>query len=650
MPGMHSGLNVTNTVLVTAFRSAVLRQGLTALLVLATLAIVWASLREWRPGLVSRAVKGSAVIEREAPARRLLRLSFGLLWIFDGILQAQPAMAAGLPGQVMAPAARTSPAWVQHVVNWAGTAWSFHPVQAAAAAVWIQVGIGIWMLAAARGPWSRLAGLAGLTWGLLVWVFGEAFGGLLAPGLTVLFGAPGAALLYGAAGALVAAPDRIWLSVMTGRRLLACIGIFLAAMAVLQAWPGRGFWQGHARGHQGTLAGMVGSMAGTPQPSTLARLVRDFGTLTVRHGFAVNLAAVIVLGLIGAGLMAARPPALLRATVAAAVVFCLVDWVLVEDLGFMGGLGTDPNSMVPLLLVVAAGYLAVTRPATTVRAAPPARVLGAWWEADATVATDVPDAGGHDEVAVPRAAKPGWPTRLRPARLTSGFASVSATGLLAAWAAALVVLGAAPMAVAQASATADPIIARALDGSTAPIDLPAAPFRLTDQNGRPVSLASLRGKVVLLTFLDPVCTTDCPLIAQELRIADQMLGPQIAGRVRIVAVAANPIYYSRPYLQAFDRQDHMNALGNWLYLTGPLRDLRQVWNKYGITVQVLPGGQMIGHDDIVFVLDPAGRIRFEMNADPGAGTASSKSSFAVEFSQAVRRVLAKGHSQLSEGR
>lgn len=249
---------------------------------------------------------------------------------------------------------------------------------------------------------------------------------------------------------------------------------------------------------------------------------------------------------------------------------------------------------------------------------------------------------------MPPVGTPGWRARLRPARLTSGFASVSATGLLAAWAAALVVLGAGPMAVAQASATADPIIARALDGSTAPVDLPAAPFRLTDQDGHPVSLASLRGKVVLLTFLDPVCTTDCPLIAQELRVADQLLGKQ-AGRVQIVAVAANPIYYSRAYLQAFDRQDHMNTLANWLYLTGPLRDLRQVWNRYGITVQVLPDGQMIGHNDIVFVLDAAGRIRFEMNADPGAGTASSKSSFAVEFSQAVKRVLALSHPQLSEG-
>ena len=86
------------------------------------------------------------------PGGRLLRIGFGLLWVFDGILQAQPKMAIGLPSQVIEPTAASSPHWVQHVVNWAGTTWSYHPMQAGAAAVWIQVGIGIWLLAAPRGP------------------------------------------------------------------------------------------------------------------------------------------------------------------------------------------------------------------------------------------------------------------------------------------------------------------------------------------------------------------------------------------------------------------------------------------------------------------------------------------------------------------
>ncbi len=140
---------------------------------------------------------------RPEPAwRQLLRIGFGVIWIFDGLLQAQPAMAEGLPSQVIQPAAATSPGWVQHIVNWAGTSWSYHPVQAGASAVWIQIGIGVWLITAPRGSWSRLAGLASAGWALVVWVFGEAFGGIFAPGLTWLFGAPGAAVFYLAAGLL----------------------------------------------------------------------------------------------------------------------------------------------------------------------------------------------------------------------------------------------------------------------------------------------------------------------------------------------------------------------------------------------------------------------------------------------------------------
>ena len=233
----------------------------------------------------------------------LLRVGFGLIWIFDGLLQAQPSMVVGLPSQVIQPGAASSPAWVQHLVNWAGISWSYHPVQAAAAAVWIQVGIGCWLLAARRGRWSRLAGLAALGWGLTVWVFGESFGGIFAPGLTWLFGAPGAAAFYCVAGGMIALPERYWRAPWLGRAVLSALGAFFAGMAVLQAWPGRGFWQGRLHGGPGTLTGMIQSMSQTPQPRFLARLVRGFASFTAAHGFAVNLFAVIALALIGAALL-----------------------------------------------------------------------------------------------------------------------------------------------------------------------------------------------------------------------------------------------------------------------------------------------------------------------------------------------------------
>jgi cytochrome oxidase Cu insertion factor (SCO1/SenC/PrrC family) len=643
---MNSGLNLANPILVAAFRAALMHQGLVALLILATLAIAWSSAREWLPRMISaEAAAGRTQIRPDRSAepagRSLLRVGFGLLWIFDGILQAQPAMAAGLPSKVIAPAAAASPSWVQHVANWAGTAWSYHPIQASAAAVWIQVGIGVWLLAAARGPWSRAAGLASAGWGLLVWVFGEAFGGVFAPGLTVLFGAPGAALCYCVAGGLVALPERCWQAPAFGRRMLSGFGLFVVGMAVLQAWPGRGYWQGTtAHGRPGSLTVMVRSMADTPQPGVLARWVSGFAAFTAQHGFAVNLVAVVVLAATGA-LLLTRQPRLIRPAIAVLAVFCLADWALIEDVGFFGGLGTDPNNMIPVLLIGFAGYLAITRLPST--APEPAAVQpGTAQPGTAQPGTAQPGTA-QPGTAHPAAPRRAWRDLLAPRRLARAFASAQPTGILAGWAAAVVLIGAAPMALAQADPNADPIIAQAIDGANAPINFVAPGFALTDQDGRQVSLASLRGKVVLMTFLDPVCTSDCPLIASEFRAADQLLG-RSGSAVRLVAIDANPLYYTAPYLQAFDRQERLTGVANWLFLTGSLDQLRQVWQSYGISAVALPAGQMIAHNDLAFVIDPSGHVRTELNFDPGPGTTSSQSSFAVELSQAAERVMPAGRS------
>jgi hypothetical protein len=373
---MNPGLDGNGPVVVAAFRTALIHQGVVALLVFILVSVVWTG-AGGRLTPIPGAGKATAWVAEPA-GRRLLRIGFGLLWIFDGLLQAQPAMAAGLPSQVIAPTAASSPGWVQRVVDWGAMTWSDHPIQAGAAAVWIQLGIGIWLMAASEGLWSRLAGLAGAGWGLVVWVFGESFGGLFTPGLTWLFGAPGAVLFYCAAGVLVALPERYWRSPRLGRAVLAVLGVFFAGMAVLQAWPGRGFWQGTVHGHPGTLAGITASMAQTAQPGFLAAWVRAFTSFDQAHGFAVNLFAVIVPATTGLVLLAARRlqeswPVALRVTVVFLAAACLADWVLVQDLGFFGGLGTDPNSMIPLVLLVVAGYLALT-PAS---AAAPAEAMPA---------------------------------------------------------------------------------------------------------------------------------------------------------------------------------------------------------------------------------------------------------------------------------
>jgi cytochrome oxidase Cu insertion factor (SCO1/SenC/PrrC family) len=606
MPGMNSGLSADDPTLVAAFRSALLHQGLFILAVFGLLLLAHWTLR-------GRAAEARRPAHAEPRARRLLRIGFGVLWIADGILQAQPKMVVALPSQVIEPSAAASPHWVRDVVNAGGTIWSFHPVQAAAAAVWIQVGIGLWLIAAETGWWSRLAGLASVSWGLVVWVFGEAFGAIFAPGLSWLTGAPGAVLLYVTAGALIALPARAWASPRPGRWVLACAGVFWSGMAVLQAWPGRGFWQGRG----GTLTEMARMMSQVTQPHAQAAMVSAFASFAGAHGAAVNAGAVTALGALGLALASGRPR-LLRVAVPAAAAFCLADWVLVQDFGVPGGLGTDPNSMLPWVLLLCAGYLALAAvPAPASQAVVPAgpSVRAAGWG---------------------RRAPGAMRDALRPAAVVQAIASASTRSVTALGAAGVVLAGAAPIAAVSAERNADPIIARAIAGAPEPVDLPAPGFRLVSQSGKPVTLASLRGKVVLLTFLDPVCA-GCLTIAQEFKAAGALLGAS-AGNVEFVAIAADSTHRDPAFIRAFDRKGGFGAMPNWLFLTGSLGQLQQVWTRYErIAPRMMTG--MTVYSNVTFVIDGAGRIRQKVKDSPGPGTTSTRSSFAVVLSGAARQAL-----------
>ena len=343
MPGMGRSVQTGNSLIVSTFHTTLFHQLLIILLVGALCAIGFNIVRTVQYRRLKQHGQdsfpsGQRFHAPEPPARRILRIGFGCLWILDGLLQLQSAMPLGLPSSVIQPAASTSPGWVQHVVNSGVSIWSNHPIQAASATVWIQVGLGLWLLVAPRGRWSRLGGVASAGWGLVVWVFGEAFGGIFAPGATWLFGTPGAVLFYCVAGILIALPERTFAAPRLGRIILAAGGVFLIGMALLQAWPGRGYWQGRG----GTLAGMVHAMARTPQPGFLSSWLASFGSFDAAHGWAVNLFAVVALAVIGALLVSGRRRFVL-AGLSGLVVFSLADWVLIEDLGFLGGVGTDPE-------------------------------------------------------------------------------------------------------------------------------------------------------------------------------------------------------------------------------------------------------------------------------------------------------------------
>src|SRR5487761_2182367 len=67
----------------------------------------------------------------------------------------------------------------------------------------------------------------------------------------------------------------------------------------------------------------------------------------------------------------------------------------------------------------------------------------------------------------------------------------------------------------------------------------APAIALRNYLGRPVTLAQYRGRAVLVTFLDTHCPDVCPLIASNLRVALNMLGPR-AREAQVIAISVDP--------------------------------------------------------------------------------------------------------------
>jgi cytochrome oxidase Cu insertion factor (SCO1/SenC/PrrC family) len=179
------------------------------------------------------------------------------------------------------------------------------------------------------------------------------------------------------------------------------------------------------------------------------------------------------------------------------------------------------------------------------------------------------------------------------------------------WSAALVAGiagGLAIGAVSQASTQAAPTIPKIaqkpnprLDRGT-PLHTVAPAFTLTDQFGRDHSLSSFRGKVVVLSFNDPQCTTICPLTTTAMLEAKKRLGPAAAD-VQLLGVGANPEATSVKSVRDYSEAHGM--IRKWLFLTGPLPRLKRVWSAYGIAAAVIAGA--VDHTPATYVIDPEGR-------------------------------------------
>jgi protein SCO1/2 len=143
----------------------------------------------------------------------------------------------------------------------------------------------------------------------------------------------------------------------------------------------------------------------------------------------------------------------------------------------------------------------------------------------------------------------------------------------------------------------------AADATWAPGTRPAPDFTLSNQDGRAVALSSLRGRVVLLSFLDSRCKHLC-------RIEGPMLGDlqralPDAERPVIVAVSVNPDDTVVSVRAAARRWDWWP--NDWHWLMGKPEQLSDVWAAYGVDVQQIPDDLL--HSGVLYVIDRSGDER-----------------------------------------
>jgi protein SCO1 len=117
------------------------------------------------------------------------------------------------------------------------------------------------------------------------------------------------------------------------------------------------------------------------------------------------------------------------------------------------------------------------------------------------------------------------------------------------------------------------------EGSLMPKGMPAPNFRLKNQDGETVSMRSLRGRPVVVTFLYTTCQDSCPIQAQTVRGALDELGHDVPA----LAIAVDPPRDTPERAQAFLAKQR--ATGRIDFVLGSRAELRPVWEDFAILPQ-----------------------------------------------------------------
>jgi protein SCO1/2 len=188
---------------------------------------------------------------------------------------------------------------------------------------------------------------------------------------------------------------------------------------------------------------------------------------------------------------------------------------------------------------------------------------------------------------------------------------------------------AAALAACGTSTSSHPIPA---NGTAFDQTVPAAieNLPLKNQDGQTVTLASLRGKTVVLSPSLTQCQEVCPLISANFRAADQdVRAAGLTGSVEFVEVTVDPQRDDQAHIKAY--QGQFGASPDWEFLGGSPAQIAAFWNAFHLSygrVANAPGPTPhdwltgapltydVDHQNVVYALRPNGHIAWLVEGAP----------------------------------
>ncbi len=138
-------------------------------------------------------------------------------------------------------------------------------------------------------------------------------------------------------------------------------------------------------------------------------------------------------------------------------------------------------------------------------------------------------------------------------------------------------------------------------------------IRLTNQAGRPVSLADYRGRVVLITAFYTTCHNTCPLIINQIKKAVE--AQKNSDDLTVMALTLDPEHDTVQTLAAASRSQNL-PLPRYQLLTGDSGQVHDLLTTLSIGSRRNLETNAIDHANVILLTDRNGRIAFRLGLGP----------------------------------